>query len=126
MRHRPRSIAAALVVLASLPLASGCSKNKGTNPSGGMALELSSGNIGASGGQYAHRFFNAGTYGYHCTIHSGMMGSIVVSGSAPAADSLEPVSITSFSFQPPTQTIPIGGKVTWTNNDPTAHTVTSN
>jgi plastocyanin len=36
------------------------------------------------------------------------------------------VSIQSMSFSPETTTIQAGEKVTWTNNDGTAHTVTSN
>jgi plastocyanin len=36
-----------------------------------------SGNIGA-GGSYTYTFSTAGTYGYHCTIHSGMTGTVVV------------------------------------------------
>ena len=36
------------------------------------------------------------------------------------------VNITGFAFQPGTLTITVGQTVTWTNNDPMAHTVTSN
>jgi plastocyanin len=34
------------------------------------------------------------------------------------------VMITSFSFEPPSITVPKGTTVTWTNQDPVAHTVT--
>ncbi len=35
------------------------------------------------------------------------------------------VSIKDFSFQPATISVPVGGTVTWTNNDTTGHTVTA-
>lgn len=37
-----------------------------------------SGNI-APGGTYSHAFSGAGTYAYHCSIHTGMKGKVVVS-----------------------------------------------
>lgn len=39
--------------------------------------ELNSGNI-SGGGTFTHQFTTAGTYPYHCTIHSGMTGTVVV------------------------------------------------
>jgi plastocyanin len=36
-----------------------------------------SGNIG-SGGTWGHNFATAGTYTYHCAIHSTMMGRVIV------------------------------------------------
>jgi plastocyanin len=30
------------------------------------------------GGSYTHTFDTAGTYPYHCTIHAGMVGTIIV------------------------------------------------
>lgn len=39
---------------------------------------FASGSI-ANGGSYAHRFTAAGTYAYHCAIHSSMHGTVVVS-----------------------------------------------
>jgi plastocyanin len=36
-----------------------------------------SGNI-AAGGTYSRQFMTAGTYSYHCTIHSNMNGQVVV------------------------------------------------
>ncbi len=32
----------------------------------------------APGGNYQHQFTTAGTFKYHCTIHAGMVGSVVV------------------------------------------------
>ena len=39
--------------------------------------ELNSGTIGG-GATFTHQFNTAGTYAYHCTIHSGMTGQVVV------------------------------------------------
>lgn len=50
---------------------------------------------------------------------------------APAQPSPSPggiqnaVSISNLAFSPALITIPVGTKVTWTNNDPTTHTVTA-
>lgn len=122
MSRRTIASLAALACLAALPLAAGCGKgNKGTNPA--TPLELN-GALGL-GGVYSHRFFTEGAYPYHCTIHSGMTGTIVVAAAVAAADSLQTVNVTGFAFSPATVSIPVGGKVTWTNSDPTNHTVTS-
>ena len=44
----------------------------------------------------------------------------------PAASPSEAqVSIKDFAFDPAALTVPVGTSVTWTNNDSTAHTVTS-
>jgi plastocyanin len=32
----------------------------------------------APGGQFSFAFQNAGTYSYHCAIHPGMVGTVVV------------------------------------------------
>ena len=37
-----------------------------------------SGLIGVSGGTYSHQFTTAGTFVYHCAVHSGMTGTVVV------------------------------------------------
>ena len=33
----------------------------------------------ASGGTFSHTFSTAGSFAYHCQIHSGMVGTIIVS-----------------------------------------------
>ncbi|MDB5283008.1 MAG: Cupredoxin-like protein [Bacteroidota bacterium] len=38
---------------------------------------FSSGNI-AAGGSFSFQFTTTGTYQYHCTIHSGMTGTVIV------------------------------------------------
>ena len=124
MRRYRFALAVTLTVLVAVSLAMGCGKGKkSTNPAVG-ALELNSGNI-AAGNTYAHRFFAAGAYPYHCSIHSSMTGIVVVTASAPASDSLMIVDIPGFSFSPTSVTIPVGGKVTWTNSAGMTHTVTS-
>ncbi len=125
MNHNSRTTAAAALIFAAASLAAGCSKNdKTTNPAA-AAGPLSSGDM-ANGAVYPHRFFGPGMFNYHCARHpTQMKGSVTVSASAPASDSLMNVSIVDFSFSPNAITIPVGGKVTWTNNGSVLHTVTS-
>ncbi|HNY34710.1 MAG TPA: cupredoxin domain-containing protein [Methanothrix soehngenii] len=40
------------------------------------------------GKKYSHKFGASGSYGYHCSIHSGMQGTITVTESAAEQDSL--------------------------------------
>ena len=114
-------------LLIAIALLSSCGSSSdnpaGPNPPGGT-LELNSQNIGA-GGVFEHTFAVAGTFPYHCNIHSAMTGSVTVSSGGPATASVSIANSTSSGFQPGTVTVGIGGKVTWTNNDNTAHTVTS-
>jgi plastocyanin len=128
MKRYPRTLAATSLILISMSLVAGCSKsdNKSTNPGGGVALELSSGDLGG-GAVYPHRFFTAGNFAYHCARHPTMKATVIVSASAPAGDSLGSVSIVDFAFSPTSVTIPVNGKVTWTNTSATStvHTVTS-
>ena len=49
---------------------------------------------------------------------------LLLSGSVLAAT--RSVTIAGFAFSPATRTIAVGDKVTWTNNDGTAHTATAN
>ena len=44
-------------------------------------------------------------------------------GTDPAAESLA-VEIRDFAFNPPEMTVPVGGSITWTNNDTAPHTAT--
>jgi plastocyanin len=119
MKFRILLIAAAL---ASLSLAA-CSDDDSNNPTGPPGtLELNSGNIGP-GGTFPHRFFNAGAFGYHCTIHSGMNGTVTVSDAA--TDTNIVVDMNGNAFVPANATVKTGGLVTWTNSDGVNHTVTS-
>ena len=60
----------------------------------------------------------------------GMEGLLVVRPQAPLVKTdhgFEPgtVAIADFAFSPDTITVAAGGEVTWNNDDPTDHTVTS-
>lgn len=122
MTHRLALTAALLVLLAS----AGCggSKDKSTAPPG-ATLALSQ-DLTAMGGQYSHRFFTAGAYPYHCRFHDSMTGIVIVAASTPAVDSLQSVDVANFAFSPASVSIPVGGKVTWTNTSNMTHSVTSN
>lgn len=73
----------------------------------------------APGGSYTHTFTVVGTYPYYCSIHPFMRGNLTVVSAAPAVD------IKNFAFLPGDITVPAGTAVIWTNNDSSAHTVTS-
>ena len=122
--HRSAVLSAVVLVVASLVVMAACSK-KATNPGGGGGgPELNSGTLAVSA-QYPHVFATAGTYGYHCAIHgaAAMSGSVTVAAGQPMNVA---VAIANFSYTPPSVSVGIGGTVVWTNNGPSAHTVTSN
>lgn len=115
-----------------------CSKS--TNPSyppnpGG---ELN-GSLASTGSQYAHTFAKAGTFNYKCTIHptcSSLAGTIVVLAPGGAIQnrvlsitqsggSSGPYGSTCSSLSLQIDSVLVGDQVTWTNNSPLPHTVTS-
>ena len=111
-----------LLAIAALALSCG-KKSSPTQPGGGGGGTLetfSSGNL-PSGSQFSHTFTNTGSFDYHCTIHSGMTGTVVVvaSGSVDAAT----VTTPGMTFSPSSVTINQGGTVTWDISG-TTHTVT--
>jgi len=119
---------AAATLLMGLLVVSSCGKKGGGNPvapPGGGTLELNSLNIGP-GGNFQHTFATAGTYPYHCSIHSAMTGTITVNPTGAMAGAVSIVSSNAAGFSPASVTIGVGGEVTWTNNDSNTHTVTSN
>src|SRR5258707_1769705 len=61
-----------------------------------------------------------------CGGTSGSTAPTAATSQAPAAPAggATAVSIKDFAFNPPSDSVPTGSKVTWTNNDTTAHTVT--
>jgi len=122
---RARRAVASLLLLC-LPLVAACSKNDSNPaaPGNGGTLELN-GALAARTGIYQHQFLAAGSYPYHCTIHQGMSGTVTVSSSAPASDSLQSVLVSGSTFTPPSLVVPVGGVVTWVNSDDANHTVTS-
>ncbi len=139
MRKSLLSVAAALVLaLVAVGLVSCNDSSNPANPGGGGGLELN-GSLSPSGGQYSHTFATAGTFNYKCTIHgscSSLMGTVVVvaagtpilnralqisqvGGSSGAyGSSCSALSLTA-------DTVHVGDQVTWTNNSPLPHTVTS-
>ncbi len=124
MFQRRRAWFAVVLLTAALAVLSSCGSGKGGGPtSPGVAKELDSGDI-SPGGSYAHRFFVAGNYGYHCVHHAPMTGTVVVDASA--TDTLAAVSITSSVMSFPAASVKPGGRVVWTNNAGVLHTVTSN
>src|SRR5436309_7838142 len=112
-------VSAAVVLLAVAIAVSACSKksSKVTNPGGGGGLELDSGIIAANGGGFQHTFNTAGTFPYHCTIHSAMTGNSVTVSTSSSVDSalVNIVSSSAPGFSPSAVTVKVGGKVRWVN-----------
>lgn len=88
-----------------------------------------SGNI-PPGSVFEATFGAAATFGYHCSIHPFMKGTISVVAGAPTLTTVEikPADLAlglDMRFDPATRTVAPGGKVQWTNVNPlTTHTVT--
>lgn len=120
-----RNLAAVMLVL-SVAAMGACSKSsdKATNPNPGPAKELSSGNIAGSG-NYPHTFNTAGIFGYHCSIHPSMVGSVTVQAGSPTTPVAISIVNMTTGFSPNAVTVGPGTVVTWTNADVTTHTVTS-
>ena len=100
----------------------GCS-DKGTNGTGNpgpSGPELGSSAL-STGQTYSHTFNTAGVFHYHCSIHSTMKGTITVNAGGTATQA----NVTIQNFTLPSVTVNVGSTVTWTNNDSTPHTVTS-
>lgn len=120
-----RRLFIATVVAITVFALGACSDDSNPGNPGGGAKELNSGNI-PNGGTFPHRFFTAGTFPYHCSIHGSMTGTVTVADAA--TDTTATVNIVntgSSGFQPGAVTIKTGGLVTW-NNQSVTHTVTSN
>jgi plastocyanin len=129
---RFRSVIAPLmslgIVMIVTILLGGCGGGGG----GSSGLELDSALIAFNGGTFAHTFLTVGTFKYHCTVQGHtMIGSVIVqaasTGSQDHAVSIVPGAKTlgAAAFNPDPVTVGIGENVTWTNNDSTDHTVTS-
>lgn len=121
MRPRRLTLVLALSVWCLIG-ANACSKDGDDSPTGPPAgLELNSGDI-LNGTNFAHTFNAAGTFGYHCTKHGGMSGTVNVADGNPMTAT---VDIPGNVFSPNLVTIAPGGTVTWTNGSGATHTVTS-
>ena len=81
------------------------------------------GSLAGGGGTYSHTFASAGTFNYHCSIHStcgSLAGSIVVvAAGTPVQNRALSISQSGGSSDPYNQTC------TWTNTSPFPHTVVS-
>ena len=113
------------------------SSNNPTNPGPGSG-ELS-GSLATTGSHYAHIFAKKGTFNYKCTIHpscTSLAGTIVVvdSGTVIAnhvlaiqqtGGSSGPYGSSCSSLSLQRDTVLVGEQITWTNNSPLPHTVTS-
>ncbi len=93
-------------------------------PCSGTGIELNSGFLSPLA-TFQHTFMTAGSYPYHCEIHTVMRGTVIVDIAGPPSASVSIVSATSTGFSPSSVTVAPGGTVTWTNNHTTTHTVTS-
>ena len=124
MRPRHWTILAAVVLVASYFALAGCGGDDSgtTNPPTGGGTPFNSGTLTA-GQQFVFTFPTAGSFPYHCNVHSNMHGTITVA--TGGADSLL-VDIQSMSFGAPQggTTLKPGGYVHWRNVSGT-HTVTS-
>lgn len=82
---------------------------------------------------HSYSFDTAGTYRYHCAIHSSMTGSVRVNATADVAPDVPPpppapvvrLNITDNAFSPSNQVVHVGTMVVWNNTGNNVHTVTS-
>lgn len=91
-------------------------------PAAAQDPAFDSGNL-ASGDTFSWTPGEPGTYGYHCTYHGSMTGTVTVTD-GQAGDDVE-VRIEGFAFHPANVTVTTGTTITWTNLDDTGHTVTA-
>lgn len=122
---------AALVVVGWLASCKGNSTNPITTPG-----ELASPTIAATGGVFLHTFSTQGNFPFHCTIHPScttLQGHIiVVDPSIPIPSKTLSITFaggtagyTCSALSVQTDTVHVGDTITWTNNSPLPHTVTS-
>ncbi len=99
----------------------------------------------ASGGTFSFTFATPGTYQYQCDLHTGMTGTVVVTGNAvpgptpapvaapvrgptapaPATGGVTTVVIGENNFTPGVTSVAAGSTVVWENHGLVKHTVTS-
>ena len=116
-----------LIMAASLLSVLSC-RNEGTGPPPAMELDSPYLLGHTTGSQnYIHTFTNAGTYPYHCRLHTTsshrMAGTVFVVAQGPESVF---VSIFEGAYHPASATVRVNGQVRWQNLDEgTHHTVTS-
>ena len=134
MRKIALPVAFGIVAIAVVGWLVSCKGNSTSpNPTPG---ELGSPTIAASGGTYLHTFNTLGSFPYHCTIHPScttLQGHVVV----VSPSTLIPTKTLSITFaggtagytcsalSQQTDTVHVGDTVTWTDNSPLPHTVTT-
>ncbi len=64
-------------------------------------------------------------YGVHLLVLVGLLWLIIGASATSTAAADMAITIQGFAFNPATITVPVGTKVTWTNQDAATHTVTS-
>lgn len=131
MRRMIAAPAALALLLLAIALTSCSKKSSPTQPGGG---ELS-GSLPSTSSQYMHTFANAGNFNYECTIHPSCVSLhgvvVVVSAGTPILNRLLAISIdgggssSCSALSNTVDTVHVNDQVTWTNNSPLAHTVTS-
>jgi plastocyanin len=89
---------------------------------------ISTGNVGSGATSAAIAMNTVGTFVYHCTIHPGMTGTLVVKAAPLPTVTISIVGdLGSSSFSPNPDTVSVGQAVKWKNNDGSmTHTATSN
>lgn len=92
-----------------------------------------------TGKTFAHRFDQAGTFLYICSLHPEMTGTVMVPGvdgetpppepattTTPAVPESGDVEIIDFGYSPRSLTVAVGATVRWVNTGAAPHTVTAN
>ena len=112
-----------ILTLVALAALSACG-SKSSSPTGpGTVKEVELGRFRTRGNVPASVRSDRHVRTTHCIHHSPMKGSVVVSEAA--ADSLVNVIIVSDHVAFPAASVKPGGRVVWTNNTASVHTVTS-
>ncbi len=137
----PVRLASVIAIVATAGFLSSCGssgKNSYAAPVAPAAPGELNGSLSSTGSQYAHTFMTAGTFTYHCTIHpacGSLQGSVTVVAPAVAIQNrVLAITITGGSAAPyascsslsqQADSVHVGDQVTWTNNSPLPHNVTS-
>ena len=125
MKLRPWLLPTAVVALFAVSSCGSDSNPTNPNPNpnpGTPNPTFNSGNLNTSAptNVFVFTFPDSGSFGYRCTIHTGMNGTVVVSSAG--LDS-PVVNVTNNVFTPATVNVKTGSYVKWTNTQG-VHTVT--
>jgi hypothetical protein len=129
-----------LVLLSLVPLSLlSCSSNSSNPTTPGTGTGELNGSLATTGSHFAHVFTKTGTFNYKCSIHpscTSLAGTIVVVDSGTVivnhvlaiqqtGGSSGPYGSSCSSLSLQRDTVLVGEQITWTNNSPLPHTVTS-